>query len=138
MTLTGSQISRNVQHEAKWRAMGVGRGLWVEVWIVVRSFYEALWGVGYVSGDPVAEMRLGNLDKKQDNTQNRVRNSDRRGVVEWRKKVEWMRTTVSPKARKRPTWVGDMVICASAQALLITFHVYHPKSGKHLKEITID
>ncbi|KAJ5636453.1 uncharacterized protein N7484_009766 [Penicillium longicatenatum] len=45
---------------------------WVEVWIVVRSFYEALWGVGYVSGDPVAEMRLGNLDKKQDNTQNRT------------------------------------------------------------------
>ncbi|KAJ5656659.1 hypothetical protein N7507_008609 [Penicillium longicatenatum] len=67
-----SQSSRNVQHEAKWRAMGVGRGLWVEVWIVVRSFYEALWGVGYVSGDPVAEMRLGNLDKKQDNTQNRT------------------------------------------------------------------
>lgn len=29
-----------------------------------RSFYEALWGVGYVSGDPVAEMRETSTRKK--------------------------------------------------------------------------
>lgn len=37
-----------------------------------------------------------------------------RGDVGWKKvEVGAVRTMVSPKARKRPTWVGDMVICSS-------------------------
>lgn len=33
--------------------------------------------------------------------------------------LRWVRTMVSPKARKRPTWVGDMAICASRRPLCL-------------------
>lgn len=36
----------------------------------------------------------------------------RGGMLDGRR-LKWVRTMVSPKARKRPTWVGDMVTCAS-------------------------
>lgn len=54
-------------------------------------------------------------NRKQRYIPNRFGNVDGEligGLLEGRR-LRWVRTMVSPKARKRPVWVGDMAICAS-------------------------